>query len=141
MDYLSATGEAVHGFPDEIDVTDETASWFPELAGALTERTGRWPKHRLRPGDLPGARLAGDCVPGLLLLPEVTSEPHSRTEPLSAGEALVAVTPNVLVTEPASTQAHLDALAALVRASRCRRLLVGRDFDELPALVRELAGA
>lgn len=141
MVFVSGDGGMVHGFPDEIDVTDDTARWFPELADALRQRTGSWPKHRLRVEDLPGASIADDCPPGLLLFPEVSGESRSRTEPLSAGAALVAVTPNVLLTDPASTQAHLDALAALVRTSRCHRLLVGRDFDKLPELVRELAAA
>jgi hypothetical protein len=143
MVFLSPSRETVtvHGFPDEVDVTEETAGWFAGLDEALVRREGPWPKHRLWIEDLPGASIAPDCVPGLLLLPEVSGEPRSRVEPVSAGEALVAITPNVLLTDPAASQAHLDALAALVRASRCHRLLVGRDFDDLPALVRELAEA
>ena len=129
----------VHGFPDEIDVTEESAQWFPDLAASLTERSDGWPKHRLGVDEIPGATVADDCTPGLVLLPEVSGAPGSRSEPVGAGEALVAVTPNVLLTEPASTQAHLDALAALVRASGCHRLAVGRDFDALPELVRSLA--
>ena len=60
-------------------------------------------------------------------------------EPLERDEALLELAPNVLLTDPASSQRHLDALGALVRASRCFRLSAGRDFDRLTALVRELA--
>ena len=45
------------------------------------------------------------------------------------GEALLELAPNVLLTEPRSSQAHLDALAALVEASACYRLATGRDLD------------
>jgi hypothetical protein len=45
---------------------------------------------------------------------------------------------NIVRTEPRSSQGHLDALAALVRNSRCFRLQTGRDFDRLPALLRSI---
>ena len=43
---------------------------------------------------------------------------------------------NVLRTEPRSSQAHLDALAALVNSAPCYSLQTGRDFASLPTLLR-----
>ena len=53
-------------------------------------------------------------------------------------EALLELAPNVLLTEPRSSQAHLDVLAALVRETACYRLETGRDFHVLPTLLRNL---
>lgn len=44
-------------------------------------------------------------------------------------EALLELAPNVLLTEPRSSQAHLDALAGLVERCACYRLATGRDLD------------
>jgi hypothetical protein len=46
--------------------------------------------------------------------------------------------PNVLLTEPVTTQAHLDMLAELVESLRCLRLLVGSDLDAAAACVADL---
>lgn len=57
---------------------------------------------------------------------------------MGADEALLALAPNVLLTAPDHAQAHLDALAVLVRACDCYRLDAGRDFDRIAELSREL---
>ena len=61
---------------------------------------------------------------------QVAGVPESELTPLSAGEALLELAPNVLLTEPRSSQAHLDALAELVAASECFRLATGTDLEE-----------
>ena len=131
----------VHGFPDEADVSDETAAWFPELRALIGRRPAGWPKHRVRIEDAFGAAVADVCAPGSLLFAAPSASQHSALTPLSPDEALLALAPNVLLTAPGPAQAHLDALAALVAESRCYRLATGRDFDRVPRLVRELTSA
>ncbi len=46
---------------------------------------------------------------------------------------------NVLLTEPAASQAHLAALGDLVGSVHCHRLFAGRDLGHLAALVGALA--
>ena len=58
--------------------------------------------------------------------------------PVSDDEALLELAPNVLLTDPAACQAHLDSLGRLVAASTCFRLETGRDLERIPDLVREL---
>jgi hypothetical protein len=53
-------------------------------------------------------------------------------------EALLELAPNVLLTEPRSSQAHFDALAALAAASDCYRLETGRDLPAAARLLRKL---
>jgi hypothetical protein len=57
---------------------------------------------------------------------------------MSKEAALLALLCNVLRTDPATAQAHLDALAALVAQCRCFRFHAGRDFDTFPALFKDL---
>jgi hypothetical protein len=127
-------------FPDEVDLTDETASFFPELAALRAEpRREGWRKRRLRAEEEYGAPLAGEVGPGLLIFPRISGREESALAPLDPGEALIALAGNVLLTEPASSQAHLDALADLAAASSCWRLETGRNLDGAVRLLRDLA--
>jgi hypothetical protein len=129
----------VLGFPDEFDLTDETVRRFATLRHLDGRPTwGGRPKHQVRADEL-GVRIELRCTPRLLLFPEITDARHSSVEPLAAGEALIELAPNVLLTEATSSQGHLDALGALVRSVPTHRLLLGRDLDDVVATVSELA--
>jgi hypothetical protein len=138
--FLSADGGVrVHGFPEEIDVSAQTAGWFPELGSLAGPPPAGWPKHRVRADEVLGAVAAPVCEPGVLIVPTVAGDQPTTVAELAPGEALLELAPNVLLTDRASSQAHLDALGALVRSSRCHRLSVGRDFERIPDVVRQLA--
>ena len=47
---------------------------------------------------------------------------------MSSGEALLQFVLNIIRTDSASSQNHLDALTALVKESKCYRLETGRGF-------------
>ncbi len=141
MVFLDSTAEPPHvlGFPDEFDLTDETVRRFATLRHLEGRATwGGRPKHQVRADEL-GTRIELGCSPRLLLFPQVTDAERSSVEPLSAGEALIELAPNVLLTEARSSQGHLDALGALVRSLPTHRLLLGRDLDDVVATVSELA--
>lgn len=131
-------GLRILAFPDEVDLTDQTAGFFPELA-PLLERPQRdgWRKRQVRAERLYGAEVVWDCAPGLLVFPRVAGRKESTLSPLGKDEALFELAPNVLLTEPASSQAHLDVLAELVSASDCYRLETGSDLDGAVRLLRE----
>ncbi|HKH43925.1 MAG TPA: hypothetical protein VKM72_04600 [Thermoanaerobaculia bacterium] len=127
-------------FPDEVDLTEETAAFFPELAPLRAEpRREGWRKRRLRAEETYGAPLAAEVAPGLLVFPRISGREESALSPMEPGEALIELASNVLLTEPASSQAHLDALAALTAASSCWRLETGRDLASAVRLLRDLA--
>ena len=134
-----AAGLSVLAFPDEIDVTDQTAGFFPELR-PLLERppTPGWHKRQVWPERLWGAEIVGRCRPVALVFPRVAGRSDSVLAPMDPGEALLEVATNVLLTEPAATRAHLDAVGDLVRHASCYRLETGRDLDRVPALLRGL---
>jgi hypothetical protein len=126
-------------FPDEFDLTEQTVGFFPELAPLLDQaaRPG-WRKRQLRAEQVYGAPVVWECGPGALVFPRVAGRRESVLAPLDPGEALLELAPNVLLTEPASSQAHFDALAELARASRCYRLETGTDLDGAVRLLRDL---
>ena len=132
-DTLFLRGERVLAFPDEIDLTEQSVGFFPDLR--IAPSPAGWRKRQVRADP---ARIVWESEPAVLVFPRVSGRPRSELRPVDAGEALLELAPNVLLTEPASSQAHLDALAGLARASRCYRLETGTDLDEAVGLLREL---
>jgi hypothetical protein len=144
MTFLARAQDDVRvlGFPDEVDLTDETVGFFPELSG-LEEcpPDEGWPKHRLHTEDRYGAPPVTCSVAGALVFPRLVKRLKNVATRIGPDEALRELAPNVLLTEPTSSQAHLDAMADLVRVSKCYRLEVGRDFVQLAHLCRTLIEA
>lgn len=136
----SGDGLRLLAFPDEIDLTERSLEFFPDLAPHLTPaRPAGWRKRQLAAEHL-GNQSGGvtwECAPGLLVFPRVSGREESVLAPLGRDAALLELAGNVLLTEPRSSQGHLDALAALVAASDCYRLETGSDLD---AAARLLAG-
>lgn len=132
-------GLRVLAFPDEIDVTAETIELFPSIEDHLAPAREGWSKRQVRRGSTPfNSVIARDSSPAIIVFPHVSNDNTSRISPLGRADALLELVPNVLLTEPLSSQAHLDALGELVRQSECYRLETGRDLHAVPDLVREL---
>jgi hypothetical protein len=128
------------GFPEEFDLTDDTVRLFPELGELLAlEREEGWPKRRLRVDQRYGAPIVWQSRPRILVFPRVARAARSNLIPLDPGEALLELVPNILLTEPASSQRHLDALSDLVARAVCYRLETGTDFDDLADRLKRLA--
>jgi len=126
----------VLAFPDEVDVTEETVAFFPEVSS--WQSTPGWRKRQLRAEEAFGTRIVWESTPAVLVFPRVAGRTRSELRPIDPGEALLELAPNVLLTEPVSSQAHLDALAGLAKASRCYRLETGTDLEEAVRLLRGL---
>lgn len=130
----------VLAFPDEVDLTEESLAFFPEAAAA-TPASAPGRKRAIRAESVYGARIVWECEPGLLVFPRVAGRPESELLPMTREEALLELAPNVLLTDPAGSQAHLDALAELVGASSAWRLATGSDLAAAARLLRDLADA
>jgi hypothetical protein len=129
----------VHAFPDEVDVTETTARFFPELAPLVSRpRQPGWPKWSFRIETKYGVNVAWTSKPAALVLPRISHHPNSRLEPIGSDEALLELLPNVLLTESRACQAHLAALAQLTSETQCYRLWTGYDFDAAPGLLGAL---
>jgi hypothetical protein len=134
-----ADGVRVLAFPEEVDVSDSTAGFFPELSFLLgsPQRSG-WRKRQIHPAKLYGAKVATEARPAAVVIPRIAKAETSVITRMDADEALLELVPNVLLTEAKSCGAHLDALSELVKYTPCYRLETGRDFDQLPARFQEL---
>jgi hypothetical protein len=133
------SGFTVAAFPDEVDATPNTVALLPELAYLADRpiRPGR-EKHAFRVEDVYGITPVAACTPVAVLSPRLEVGAPPELAPLALPEALRELTLNLLLTEPASTQAHLDLLAGLVRSVPCYTLRTGGDFDEVAACVADL---
>jgi hypothetical protein len=140
MVFLTTNGEdcCANAFPEPIDLTPDCLQLFPELEAAVQGRPNGWRKFSVSPHEFLGAETRWTCLPTLLVFPGVSGRATSTLAPMDAGEALVELAANVLLTEPHSTQLHLDALALLVRQCKCFQLETGRDFQALARMLGEL---
>lgn len=126
-------------FPDEIDVTDETARFFPELRYLLQlPPPCGWPKRQVWAEEVYGVDTIWECRPAAVVFPRVAHAEKSVLKLMCRDEALLELAPNVLLTEARSSQTHFDVLAQLVSEATCYRLETGRDFDVLPTLLRDV---
>jgi hypothetical protein len=141
MVFLSSgdNGLRMLAFPDEIDVTDETALLFPELEHLvqLPKKPG-WHKQQVWVEDIYHVDFVPECRPAVLIFPRITQTEKSVLRPLSRDEALLGLVSNLLMTEISSSQAHFDNLAQLVGETECLRLETGRDLGAIPSLLRQL---
>jgi hypothetical protein len=132
-----AQGLRALAFPDQIDITAHTASFFPELQDlARAPLPGGRPKQSLSPARVYRAVPSWECAPAVLVFPQVARASKSSLTPMPKDAAFLELVCNVVRTEAHSAQAHLAALAALVNQCLCLRLRTGRDFDAVPALLR-----
>lgn len=128
-------------FPEMIDVTDQTITFFPELRERTTaievgHRKKRFCAETLYPGS------TADAVkPSVILFPQISEESTSRIEPLSKALALQALLPHSLLCFDREVSVrHFELLARLVETTTCYRLHFGRDILDLPHLVDTLLG-
>jgi hypothetical protein len=136
---IGPAGLRTLAFPDEIDVTPHTLGMFPELAERLPD-AGRpgWKKLQLDAATLGGPTVAWESEPVALVFPTIAGSETSSLTSLTTGEALVELAPNVILTERASSQAHLGALGELVKHCQCYRLHTGTDLTQAAYLLESL---
>ncbi|MGD0966225.1 MAG: hypothetical protein ABSA57_20300 [Candidatus Acidiferrales bacterium] len=132
-------GLGILGFPEDVDVSDRTIGFFPELDFLRTSpQSVAWAKRPVRADEVYGVEMVREARPGAIVLPHISGKEKSVVRPIGADEALLEMVSNVLLTEKRSCQSHLDILTELVRQTPCYRLETGRDFERIPLLFREL---
>jgi hypothetical protein len=127
-------------FPDEIDVTEQTLGFFPELPAYSDVRKKHREKAQVEAERIYQTNWIESCIPRLLVFPRVANTATSVIKPIDPEQALMEMAANIMLTENFFSQAHLDALGGLIRQCGCYRLETGRDFDTLPNRLRELLG-
>ena len=135
-------GWRVRAFPDQIDLCADAEDLFPELRGLTdAELPPGWLKRQIRAETVYAAPISWDARPRTLIFPSVSGTPKSVIRPLSPDEALFELAPNVLLTDTAASQQHLNALAGVISQCTCYRLDTGRDLDDAVAVVRSAMAA
>jgi hypothetical protein len=125
-------------FPDEIDLAAGTIDFFGELEPALADvQPGLSGKRSLHPLDLPGVRIAWTARPAALVFPTAIRARPAKIRPISADDALARLVANIVRTEHASTQRHLDAFAVLGRSIASFELDIA-DPREAPPVFSEI---
>jgi len=129
----------VLGFQEDVDVSDQTIGFFPELdfLGRAPRAIG-WPKKQVLADEVYRAELVEKAQPRVLIIPQIAHRATSAVRPIDADEALLEVVSNVLLTEGHACQNHLDILTQLVKQTPCYRLETGHDFDRIPRLLGDL---
>ena len=132
-------GVEVFSFADQLDVTDSTAAMFPELSDLLGVPLppGR-PKHQVRAETCFGSARVDRAPPAAIVLPAISRDPGSTLREADPGDLLAHLAPNILLTDAASSQRHLDTLAALVDSVPAYHLVVGSDLSGAARLVLSL---
>lgn len=128
------------GFSDAIGVTDGTIARFSELESltASAPEVG-YRKRLFRIEERFGVNVVPSCRPVALVFPELDGEaPESRLEPMDPQEAFMRLVPDVLITHPETTKAHLSTLAALTEQVECHRLVSSPDVAQGARLVADL---
>jgi hypothetical protein len=129
----------VLGFSEDVDVSDQTIRFFPELSFlADAPNTYGWPKKQVRADEVYGVDLIAEATPGAIVLPQIAHRDTSAVRRITPDEALLEIVSNVLLTEIRACQSHLSVLTELVRRTPCYRLETGRDFDHIPIILGEL---
>jgi hypothetical protein len=132
-------GLEVLGFPEDVDVSERTVGFFPELDFLKrSPKNAGWSKRQVRADEVYGAELVCQAPPGAIVFPAISGKATSTVRPIGADEALSEMVSNVLLTDGRSCQSHLDILTQLARQTPCYRLATGHDFDRIPDLLREL---
>lgn len=129
-------------FPERIDVTERTISFFPELGAALQgDLTTGYRKKQFNPEVLYPGSTAETGQPDLILFPQISGESKSRLEKLSKIRALETLLPHTLVVlDPELSERRFGLLARLVEGAECYTLHFGHDVLDLPRLVDPLLG-
>jgi hypothetical protein len=141
MVFLSRRCSQVHvlGFPEDVDVSDGTIGFFPELGFLLrVPKASGSPKRQVPPIETYRTELADSALPSAIIFPHISPADTSTLRPIGADEAFLELVSNVLLTDARSSQQHLNMLNEAARQTPCYRLETGRDFDRIPALLGEL---
>lgn len=140
---LRESGEGVEALALRRDLCLDPAlaRLFPEIAqhGQAGPFAGRG-KRRLPMRDLYAGQLIDQCVPRVLVFPEIVPDATSRLVPAEPADALARLMAQsaVLALDSEALPLHLQLLARLARQARSYRLLAGRDLRENPEAVASL---
>jgi len=127
-------------FPEDIDVTEETISLFPELSAldsSLLKKGLR--KRNFRVESVYPGITVDRTVPHILIFPKIVSEEKSRLHRLSKIEAVSRLLPHsLLVMDPDVAVRQFNVLCELVESVDCFELDYGRDVLDVHRMISQI---
>jgi hypothetical protein len=140
--FLKKNGEYFEllAFPEALDVTDQTLSFFPELQRSLNHifKSERQKKELLVDRVYPNAILNA-CRPKILLFPNIVDKEISQIKPLSKIEAIQKLLPHsLLVFEEKAAEKQFQFLCQFVEEMDCYCLDFGRDLLEVDRVIEKV---
>ncbi|MBW1848814.1 MAG: hypothetical protein JRJ27_17105 [Deltaproteobacteria bacterium] len=130
----------VLSFPEDINVTQKTVNFFPELAGSkfINNNWGAFKNKINAEKNYPGSQ-KDRCYPKVILYPEISNEKKCFLEELSKSDALSLLLPHsMLVFDKETSKRHFDILFDLIISADTYRLKLGTDILDLPDLVESI---
>jgi hypothetical protein len=137
----NASGWCARAFPDQVDLCPDAADVLARAWDSHDTAMPGWHKRQVRADRVSSNPIPWSVSPRTLIFPRVSGRPTSTLRPLSREEALFELAPNVLLTNAAASQEHLNALAAVIEQCDCYRLDTGRDLDDAVDVIRTAIGA
>jgi hypothetical protein len=135
----SPEGLVVSGLVEDVEVSDQTIRYFPELDFLLrAPKSNGFLKRQVRGDEVFDTKVVAKAHPIAIILPRISGKESSVMTRIESDEALLEIVPNVLLTEERTCQSHLRVLADLVKQTACYRLDTGQDFNRIPILLRGL---
>ena len=132
----SEAGLKIRGLPEPVNLCADATTLFARLAPLQTEFDGA-PKKAFAIERLLGGPPVSEGTPRLLLFPEIAPESQTRVAPISRGDAVDLLLPCCLfLTGMIEGCARFEAFLRLIETTRPMRLILGRNMDVLPGLVR-----
>jgi hypothetical protein len=128
------------GFPEKVDVTDQSREFFPELGEGSQDKLhqGFMKKYFYIEDIYPGGT-AISCVPRVMILPQVVDRLTSHVEPISKRQALEEILPHgLLVYDKTIAQKEFQVLSALIQTVDAYRLYFGKNVLELYRVIDPL---
>jgi len=127
-------------FPEALDVTEQTLSFFPELRRSLNHifNSERYKKEFSVDKVYPNAILNA-CCPKILLFPNIVDKEISQIKPLSKIEAIEKLLPHsLLVFEEKAAEKQFQFLCQFVEEMDCYCLDFGRDLLEVDRVIEKV---
>jgi hypothetical protein len=135
----NSEGVTVRGLAEDIDVSEQTIRFFPELHFLMqSPKTVGFTKRQLHLEEVYNAMPIPESRPTAIILPHISGKPESTIARIDGDEAFREIVPNVLLTQQSVCERHFSVLADLVKQARCYRLETGKDFDHLPILMQRI---
>ncbi len=127
-------------FPEDVDVTEQTISFFPELANGPCDlfkmglRKKKFWVEKVYPNSIIDA-----AKPKVLLLPNIVDHPVSRLKPMPKIEAVSKLLPHgLLVFDREIAEHHFHLLCQLVEEMDCYQIDFGKDLLEVYKLIEKI---